>query len=90
MALYVRKTLFFSDKNRRRGFWLKYQKKSHITRKKHKGGPFGLSSTVESITKPGLVLDSNPDTNKTGTSKVGAISKAQKAQSFLNMPRMYS
>ena len=28
--------------------------------------------------------------NKTGTSKVGAISKAQKAQSFLNMPRMYS
>ena len=25
--------------------------------------------------------------NKTGTSKVGAISKAQKAQSFLNMPR---
>ena len=29
-------------------------------------------------------------TNKTGTSKVGAISKAQKAQSFLNMPRMYS
>ena len=29
-------------------------------------------------------------TNKTGTSKVGAISKAQKPQSFLNMPRMYS
>ena len=28
--------------------------------------------------------------NKTGTSKVGAKSKAQKAQSFLNMPRMYS
>ena len=28
--------------------------------------------------------------NKTGTSKVGAISKAQKAQSFLNMPKMYS
>ena len=28
--------------------------------------------------------------NKTGTSKVGAISKAQKAQSFLNMARMYS
>ena len=30
------------------------------------------------------------EANKTGTSKVGAISKAQKAQSFLNMPRMYS
>ena len=30
------------------------------------------------------------DENKTGTSKVGAISKAQKAQSFLNKPRMYS
>ena len=29
-------------------------------------------------------------TNKTGTSKVGAISKAQKAQSFLHMTRMYS
>ena len=28
--------------------------------------------------------------NKTRTSKVGAISKAQKAHSFLNMPRMYS
>ena len=28
--------------------------------------------------------------NKTGTSKVGAISRAQKAQSFLNMPRTYS
>ena len=28
--------------------------------------------------------------NKTGTSKVGAISKAQKAQSFPNMLSMYS
>ena len=28
--------------------------------------------------------------NKTGTSKVGAISKAQEAQSFLNMLRTYS
>ena len=29
-------------------------------------------------------------TNKTGTSKVGARSKAQEAQSFLNMLRTYS
>ena len=28
--------------------------------------------------------------NKTGTSKVGAISKAQEVQSFLNMLRTYS
>ena len=28
--------------------------------------------------------------NKTGTSEVGAISKAQEAQSFLNMLRTYS
>ena len=29
------------------------------------------------------------DTNKPGTAKVGAISKAQKAQSFQNMPMTF-
>ena len=37
-----------------------------------------------------ILVTSGVSENKTGTSKVGAISKAQKAQSFLNMPRMYS
>ena len=36
-----------------------------------------------------LIIFYMPSSNKTGTSKIGAISKAQKAQSFLNMPRTY-
>ena len=48
----------------------------------------------QKLTKKLSIMTCNPlafcGANKTGTSKVGAISKAQKAQSFLNMPRMYS
>ena len=61
------------------GFWMRteYFWKKCIMRKKWyiQGEVFGLTKKKR---------------NKTGTSKIGAISKAQEAQSFLNMLRTYS